>query len=145
MTFFGHPLHPMTVHFPIALYLLGVLLTVGYLWRGYRDYERFAFWSFILSWIATVVASVVGLFDQNQLEISDPRREYVNPHITAGLALLVINGILLYMRLRWPNVLSSHRWPYLGLMLLGLIAVLTTAWLGGELVYRWGVGVQTVQ
>jgi uncharacterized membrane protein len=145
MTFFGHPLHPMTVHFPIALYLLGVLLTIGYLWRGYPDYERFAFWSFILSWLATVVASVVGLFDQNQLEISDPRRAYANPHITAGLALLVINGVLLYMRLRWPDVLSSHRWPYLGLMLLGLIALLATGWLGGELVYRWGVGVQAVR
>jgi len=135
----------MTVHFPIALYLLGVLLTVGYLWRGQADYERFAFWSFILSWLATVVASVAGLFDQNQLEFADPRRAYVNPHITAGLALLIINGILLYMRLRWPDVLTSHRWPYLGLMLLGLIAVLATGWLGGELVYRWSVGVQPVQ
>ena len=92
-----------------------------------------------------MVASVVGLFDQNQLEITDPRRDYVNPHITAGVSLLIINGVLLYMRLRWPKVLDSHRWPYLGVMLLGLIAVLATAWLGGELVYRWGVGVQTVQ
>ena len=145
MTLFGHPLHPMTVHFPIALYLLGVLLTIGYLWRGEAEYERFAFWSLILSWIATVVASVAGLFDQNQLEISDPRRDYINPHITAGLALLVINGALLYMRLRWPNVLTSHRWPYLGLMALGLIAVLATGWLGAELVYRWGVGVQAAR
>ena len=120
-------------------------MTIGYLWRGEAEYERFAFRSLILSWIATVVASVAGLFDQNQLEISDPRRDYINPHITAGLALLVINGALLYMRLRWPNVLTSHRWPYLGLMALGLIAVLATGWLGAELVYRWGVGVQAAR
>ena len=143
MTLFGQPLHPMTVHFPIALYLLGVLLTIVYLWRGQADYERFAFLSFSLSWLATVVASVVGLFDQNQLELTDLRRQQVNPHITAAVSLLIINGLLLYMRLRWPTVLvTSRRWLYLGLMLLGVVAVVITGWLGGELVFRWEVGVQ---
>lgn len=131
----------MTVHFPIALYLLGVLLTIGYLWRGQQDYERFAYWTFILSWLATIVASFVGLMDQSQLELDDPRRDNVNPHITAGVALLIINGLLVYMRFRWADVLTRYRWLYLGLMLLGVVAVLATGWLGGELVYRWRVGV----
>ena len=142
MTFFGHPLHPMTAHFPIAFYLLGVLLTLAYLWRGQTDYERFAYWSFILSWLAALVSSLVGLIDQNQLELADPRRNNVNTHITAGVALLIINGLLLYMRLRWADVLTTRRWPYLGLMVLGVLAVLTTAWLGAELVYRLQVGIQ---
>lgn len=142
MTFFGQPLHPMSVHFPIALYLLGVLLTIGYGWRGQPDFERFAYWSFILSLLATITASLIGLIDQSQLELNDPRRANVNTHITAAVILLIINGLLIYMRLRWPDVLTSRRWPYLGLMTLGLIAVLATAWLGGELVYRWQVGVR---
>jgi uncharacterized membrane protein len=142
MTFFGQPLHPMTVHFPIALYLLGVLLTIGYSWRGQPDFERFAYWSFILSLLATIVASLIGLIDQSQLELNDPRRANLNTHITAAVALLIINGLLIYMRLRWPDVLASRRRSYLGLMALGLIAVLATAWLGGELVYRWQVGVR---
>lgn len=142
MTFFGHPLHPMTTHFPIAFYLLGVLLTLAYLWRGQTDYERFAYWSFILSWLAALVSSLIGLVDQNQLELADPRRNNVNTHITAGVALLIINGLLLYMRLRWADVLTTRRWPYLGLMVLGALAVLITAWLGAELVYRLQVGIQ---
>lgn len=131
----------MTVHFPIALYLLGVLLTIGYLWRGQQDYERFAYWTFILSWLATIVASFVGLMDQSQIELDDPRRASVNPHITAGVALLIINGLLVYMRFRWADVLTRYRRLYLGLMLLGVVAVLATGWLGGELVYRWRIGV----
>ncbi len=141
MTLFGHPLHPLTVHFPIAFYLLGVLLTLAYLWRNRADYEQFAYWSFMLSWFAAMVASLTGLVDQNQLELADPRRDYVNTHITAGVALLILNGLLLYMRFRWPDVLSRRRWPYLGLMLLGTIALLAAAWLGAELVYRWRVGI----
>lgn len=143
MTLLGHPLHPMTVHFPIAFYLLGVLLTAGYLWRGQPAAEQFASWSFLLSGLTTLIASLVGLIDQSQLTMDDPRRANVNSHITAGIILLVSNGLLIYMRLRWPDVLLSRRWTYLGLMGLGLVAVLTTAWLGAELVYRWQVGVQT--
>jgi len=141
MTFFGLPLHPMTVHFPIALYLLGVLLTGGYLWRGQMEYERFAYWSFILSWLATIVASLIGLIDQNQLELTDPRRANVNNHITSGVALIIINGLLVYMRFRWPDALQRYRWRYLSLMIFGVVAVLITAWLGGELVYRLQVGI----
>jgi uncharacterized membrane protein len=142
MTLLGHPLHPMTVHFPIAFYLLGVGLTLAYLWRGQAAAEQFAAWSFMLSGLTTLIASVVGLIDQNQLALDDPRRANVNSHITAGIILLVSNGLLIYLRLRWPDVLHQRRQLYLGLMGVGLIAVLTTAWLGAELVYRWQVGVQ---
>jgi uncharacterized membrane protein len=141
MTFWGHPLHPSTVHFPVAFYLLGVGLTLAYLWRGQAELGRFATWSFILSWLATLLASLVGLIDQGQLPPTDPRRVYINNHITAGVALIIINGLLLYLHLRWPDVLTRHRWPYLGLMALGLVTVLAAAWLGGELVYRWHIGI----
>ena len=86
---------------------------MGYLWRRQIEYERFAYWSFILSWLATMVASLVGLIDQNQLELADPRRPDVNNHITSGVALLIINGLLIYMRFRWVDALERYRWPYL--------------------------------
>jgi uncharacterized membrane protein len=88
------------------------------------------------------MASLVGLIDQNQLELTDPRRNNVNAHITAGVALFVINGLLIYIRFRWVDALTRHRWLYLSLMALGVLAVLATAWLGAELVYRLRVGVQ---
>lgn len=131
----------MTVHFPIAIYLLAVLLTLLYLWRNAAEVEHFAYWCFIVSGVGAVVASLVGLIDQSQLDLDDPRRNNVNSHITAGVALIIINGLLVYMRFRWPDVLIRYRWAYLGLMLAGVAAVLITAWLGAELVYRWQVGI----
>ena len=141
MTLFGHPLHPMTIHFPITLYLLGVLLTGAGMWRRQTEYDRLALWSFALSWAATVIASIAGLVDQNQLDINDPRRAYINPHITGAVSLLVVNGLLVYARLRWPNAAITHRLLYAGWILLGVIILLITAWLGGELVYRWQIGI----
>lgn len=141
MTLFGHPIHSFTVHFPIALYLLGVLMTGISLGWGSSDAERFAFWSFGLSWLATVVASIFGLIDQGQLLPGDPRQGTVNMHITAGIALMITNGLLVYMRFRWPDVLTRFRWRYLGVMALGVVAVLASGWLGGELVFRLHIGI----
>ena len=139
----GRPLHPMVVHFPIALYLLGVLLTIGYLWRGTPDYERFAYWCFVLAWIGVAVAALAGLVDQGKLDPNDPRRGSINNHITAGVALLILNGLVVYYRFRWPDVLTGpRRWGYLGLMAAGVVALVVVGWLGGELVYILRVGVR---
>lgn len=139
----GRPLHPMFVHFPIALYLLGVLLTLGYLWRRTPDYERFAYWAFLLAWVAVAVAALAGLIDLGSLAPDDPRRAVINNHITSGVALLIINGLVLYFRFRWPDVLAgSRRWVYLALMVTGIVAVVLTGWLGGKLVYTLKVGIE---
>jgi len=140
--FFDHPLHPITVHFPIALYLLGVGLTVGYLWRKHDDMEQFAYWCFSLSLVMAVLSALTGLIDQNQLTLDDPRRDAVDNHITMAIGFMIINGSIVYLRLRWSDVLTRYRWVYLGLLGLGTIAILLTAWLGGELVYTLGVGVK---
>lgn len=139
----GQPLHPMFVHFPIALYLLGVLFTLGYLWRGNSDYECFAGWAFLLAWIGVAAAALAGLVDLGRLAPDDPRRPAINNHITSGVLLLVINGLLVYFRFRWSDVLASpRRWPYLALMGAGVLAVILTGWFGGKLVYTLKVGIE---
>jgi uncharacterized membrane protein len=139
----GRPLHPAVVHFPIALYLLGVLFTLGYVWRRTPEYERFAYWAFSLAWISVAFAAMVGLIDLGTLAPSDPRRNSINNHITAGVALLVINGLVVYYRFRWTDALTSRkRWGYLTLMAAGVLALVTTGWLGGKLVYILKVGIE---
>jgi uncharacterized membrane protein len=57
--------------------------------------------------------------------------------------LLIANGLIIYLRLRRGDILNSpQRWVYLGLLAAGTAALLVTAWLGAELVYRLQVGVQ---
>jgi uncharacterized membrane protein len=137
------PLHPMFVHFPIALYLLGVLLTLGYFWRRTTDAERFAFWAFVMAWIGAGFAALTGLIDLGSLAPDDARRASINNHITSGVALLIISGLVVYFRFRWANVLvSSRRWVYLALMAAGVVAVVVTGWLGGKLVYELKVGIE---
>lgn len=123
-------------------------MTLGYLWRPadhgrQADYDRFAYWSFFLSWLAAIVASLVGLIDRGRLDYNDPRIDTLDQHITQAILFIMINGLVLYIRFRWPDVLnSSRRWLYLGLIGLGVVVIIATGWLGGKLVYELQVGIR---
>ena len=58
-----HPLHSMTVHFPIALTGAALLFLVLAIWRRNESMERTAFYLIALSAISTIVAGVTGYRD----------------------------------------------------------------------------------
>ena len=137
------PYHPLFVHFPIALYFIGVFLTVRYVWRGKEEDDRLAYQAFFVSLLTAIVASLVGLIDRGELDYDDPRTEILNQHITQAILFIIFAGLLVYARFRWPDILSSvRRWWYLGLVIAGTITLIATGWFGGELVYQWGVGLR---
>jgi uncharacterized membrane protein len=136
-----YPWHPLTIHFPIALYCLGVLFTLLYLWRPQPEYDHFAQWSLTLSWLSMLVSMGVGLIDQSQLPFTDPRRNEIDTHITFAIALFIVTSGVVYARLRWSEVLSRYRLAYLTAILLGLGLLFWTGKLGGQLVYQFGIGI----
>jgi uncharacterized membrane protein len=67
----------------------------------------------------------------------------INQHITAGIALLITSGLAVYWPLRNKKLWStSARWGYLVLLGAIVLLVLAEGWLGGKLVYEYGVGVR---
>lgn len=141
-----YPFHPRLVHFPIALSLIGVAF-VAISFLQHRDGDRW-FWSgrllVLLGWIGAVVAGITGLVDQSRAPDLPAVHETINTHITVGIALIVVFGLALYWPLRNKQFLlkGGGRWAYGALLLLGVALVLVESWLGGQLVYKLGVGVQ---
>lgn len=151
-------LHPATIHFPIALLLLGSVLALYYLWRPGLVQLRWTAWLLLaLGWIGGMVAVLTGLFAQSNLPPDAPYRAVLNWHIGAGLAQLVVYGIVLYQGwlYRAPrrqkqrtargdatvDLLDSARarlWVS-ALLIAGMLLVVATGWNGGVLVYEWGV------
>ena len=143
---FLFPVHPRFVHFPIALSLVGVaFVAVSFVRR--EGSERW-FWAgrllVFLGWIGALVAGVTGVIDQSRAPDLPVVRDTINMHITVGIALIIVLGLALYWPLKDKKLLSerSHRWGYLALLLLGVGLILLESWLGGQLVYKLGVGVQ---
>jgi uncharacterized membrane protein len=143
-----YPLHPVTVHFPVALLLANALLTLLYL-RGWgAAYETSAYHCLVLGWLGAVVATLSGAWDAwQQVYGPDAPRDvallnWVNAHAAVGLAIVGVYGRALLLRRRQPDVLADAqaRRGYLRLLLLGALLVLVGGWLGGYLVYTLGLG-----
>lgn len=137
-------LHPFATHFPIALLLLNLGLTLVYLRRADPFLERSAYGALVIGWWGLFASILTGTLD---LALSWPLRDetvvWINAHAALGLALLIIYGQALLRRRRDPAVLQgSQRQSYLRLLVLGALLVLVTGWIGGHLVYELRVGVE---
>lgn len=135
-------LHPFATHFPIALLLLNLALTLAYLRRDDPFLERSAYGALVIGWWSLFAAILTGTLD---LALSWPLRDetvvWINAHAALGVALLLIYGQALLRRRRDPAVLQgSQRLAYLRLLVLGALLVLITGWIGGHLVYGLGFG-----
>ncbi len=159
MDFLQH-LHPSTVHFPIALLLLGSGLTLLQLWRRAPVDLKLTIWLlFGLGWIGGAVAVLTGLLAQANLPPDAAYRPVLNFHIGAGLAVLAVYGFLLYrgwlyhgakaQRMRRQRGVATvdllddaaARGWIAPLVVVGALLIVTTGWFGGQLVYQFGVNV----
>ncbi len=138
-----YPFHPRIVHFPIALVLSGVvLLALG----GFRREQR---WreagqiSLMLGWLGALAAALTGLIDQSRAPQTQAVVDTINLHITTSVALIVALGLVLYLPLTWRKrpPQATQRALYAVLIVSAVALVLTTAYLGGRLVFTLGVGV----
>ena len=153
-------LHPATVHFPIALLLLGSVLTLVHLWRRTRFDLKLTIWLLlVLGWIGGGVAVLTGLLAQANLPPEAPYRTVLNFHIGASLAMLAVYGFLLYRGWLYRGAKAqkarqragintadllddaSARWWVAALAVVGAVLILATGWYGGQLVYTFGVNV----
>lgn len=139
------PLHPRVVHFPIALTLTGVLFLAVGLWRRRERWWDYGQISLVLGWLGTLAAVITGLIDQARAPEDAAVVAAINPHIGAGIALLVAAGLALYWPLRDKRLKTGAtpaRWGYLALLAAIVLLVTVEGWLGGKLVYSLGVGVK---
>jgi uncharacterized membrane protein len=142
---FLDPLHPRFVHFPVALLATGSVVALVYLLGWRRNALPGLAWAMLLlGWLGIFPAMLSGLFDRNRAPADSAITAVMNPHIAASFGLLIIYGLLVYERLRSPDVLDQprRRWVLIGLLALGLALLVVVGWLGGKLVYDLGVGVQ---
>jgi len=118
----GHPIHPMLVGIPIGLFVFALVADLASMVNGASDAWRIvAFYCIGGGIVGALLAAPFGLIDL--IAIRDERLSVV--------ALFVINFIL-----RWQGVATAT--PLL-LSVLGILLLLVAGWLGGEMVFRYGV------
>ncbi len=137
----GHPLHPMMIHFPVAA-LIGLVGTdAAYLYGGDPFWARAGLWLAGVGALGGWGASLVGLVDL--LTVGRVRR-LVSAWGHALIAVMMLSLASLNWALRLGEGPGSGIWPWGWTMTLLTAAFIgLAAYLGGRLVYEYGVGVDT--
>ena len=136
-------LHPLVVHFPIALLLSSVsLYWAGLRWQG-RGLDRAAWYTHLLGLAGTAVTLITGLIAAKSVPANSPALATVTTHKFLGLATFVVFGLLAVCAWRHRETGYSQRERVLHtvIQLIGVALVIATGYFGGELVFTYGVGV----
>ncbi|ANH07588.1 MULTISPECIES: DUF2231 domain-containing protein [Shinella] len=132
----GHPLHAMSVHFPIAFVFATLGVDLLYWWTGDAFWLRVGLWSSGGAFFLGMAAGAVGTAEL--LLVPGIRARVASwAHAIAAMTLIAVMGA--NWGVRATNLLDVL--PQ-GLFLSGLSAVLTgiAGWHGGKLIFDHGVG-----
>lgn len=138
----GHPIHPMLIPFPIALWVFSLVADGIYLWRGNPVWHDWiAFYTLLAGTIGAAAAAIPGLIDW--FSITQPNVvKIANWHARLNVIALLIFAASFYLRTTSGAGLVNDSYAIpIGLSVVGVILIAISGWLGGEMVFRHGVAV----
>ncbi|MBI1821349.1 MAG: DUF2231 domain-containing protein [Nitrospirae bacterium] len=135
-------LHPMLVHFPIALFFTSVFFDLAYQFTRNTDFKKIAYYLLILGVGFGIFASGVGIYIEDTIEKSGISEEHIDDHKGFAIATMVCFIVLLIFRFFKKNQISDNVFKYyLILSLVGLMLLSLAGFYGGRLVYEDGAAV----
>ena len=134
-------LHPMIVHFPIALLLTAVVLDLGALVLQRPGLHRIALWNLTLGTLAAGLAVLTGLRAEDVAKHSFEIEHVMELHERLGITTFIFGVAGASWRLARRDQLTPRARLVTTLVALAMLTTLVIgAHLGGRLVYEFGVG-----
>jgi len=135
-TVLHHPLHPMLTVFPIAFFISSLAADAAYLAFRRAFWQKCALALIGFGILGGLAAVMTGLVEYWTAPMTADAFEKATDHLIANLVVVGLFTANFVLRWRRPGI-----WPAYALSLIGFLALIYSGWLGGELVFRHGVGV----
>ena len=137
---FGHPIHPMLIPFPVACFFGALATDIVYALSANPMWQLFSIWLITAGLVMGALAAVFGFIDYfGDRRVRQARP--ATPHMLINVTAMIVAGFnaLVHSRDGWTAVVPT------GLILSAVTVLLlcVSAWLGGALTFRHGVGVNT--
>src|SRR3954464_4718148 len=134
---FGHPVHQMLIVFPLGLLATGVVFDIVYLVNGTRGFADVAYWLILSGIIGGLLAAPFGLIDWLAIPSGTRAKRIGAMHGLGNTVVLLLFVVSELLRNDAPADAPTIAYVC---SFLGAAIALVTAWLGGELVDRLGIG-----
>ena len=134
-TWLGHSVHPMLTDIPLGAWTGTALLDIAAL-SGNVGIENSADLSLVLGLLGAGGAAVTGVTDWSDLDGTDRRVGMMHGLLNGSITLVYIASLIMRR--------TGKRQTGVALSTLGYLASLFSAYLGGEMVFAKGVGVNHV-
>jgi uncharacterized membrane protein len=138
VSFKKHPIHPILVVIPLGLWTFSFICDLIFWFSQNPIWKDVALYTLGGGIVGALIAAIPGLIDLISLKNPETKKIGITHMVLNLLAVAVFAGSFL---LRLDRVLDSV-FPVL-LSLVGVILISVSGFLGGEMVYVHGVGVQT--
>jgi uncharacterized membrane protein len=134
----GHPIHPMLIVFPLGLLATAVIFDIIGLTRDAPYLFNAAYWMIEAGLIGGLISAVFGSIDWLAIPMGTRAKTIGLWHGVGNVIVILLFAISWWLRRPTPDNPSGGA---LGFSFVAVVIALGTAWLGGELVDRLGVGV----
>ncbi|MEO8332539.1 MAG: DUF2231 domain-containing protein [Gallionella sp.] len=140
--------HPVFVHFTVALLIVAAAIHLLSHFMSNRELANqltiVARWNLWIGVGFTLLTVAAGWYAYNTVNHDAPAHIAMTEHRNWAMATLVLFlGVA-----GWEYYLHRHGknkgWLFTGLLAIAAALLLSTAWHGGELVYRYGLGVMSM-
>jgi uncharacterized membrane protein len=134
----GHAIHQMLIPFPLGLLTTAIIFDVVRMFTGNPLWSTIAFWLIAVGIIGGLAAALFGLIDWTAIPRGTRAKRIGTVHGLGNVVLVALFAVSWLLRRDNP---AEPETAAIVLSLAGGALSLLTAWLGGELVDRLGVGV----
>lgn len=140
VTIAGHPVHPMLIPFPLALWATSFVVDVLFYFTRHPTLLVISKFMLAAGCIGALAAAIPGFIDWLAIKNGEVKKA-ANWHARLNVIALIVFAISFFLRLGNYSHLVGRKLtiPFL-LSLVGVILITISGWLGGELVFRYGIG-----
>jgi len=143
MTLTEFPLHPMFVHFPVALLTTALLFQFLAAWRRSARFADVARWLLYLGTLGALAAVTTGFIAADELGHDSPGHELVHAHRNLAVVTTVLAVLACFAYSNWGKSDSLRaRWGLTAALLAVVVVLALGAEKGGSMVYKYGTGVR---
>jgi uncharacterized membrane protein len=137
------PLHPILVHFTIALTSASLAFDLIARMFGVASLAEAGWWTLAASALVTVATLITGVTSRMGLPVEEGEaRSYLRAHMALGPFFFGLLVALTIWRANTWNDRETVSWWYLAALGVAALVMTIQGFLGGELVYRYGMDVR---